>query len=136
VLIPWSWGLSAGGGFSLTRLILISFKIKVAAQRWHRTLIPALRRQRQADLLSLRPVWSMSKCQLSQGYTENPVSKKQKQKQNPARYQFHHGLYSARGSRVTKELRWAFPFLLFHSPTLAYFVCHLPWFAWNHLLSK
>jgi hypothetical protein len=53
-----------------------------AGQWWHMPLIPALGRQRWVDFCIRGQPGLQSEFQDSQGYTEKPYLKKQKQKQN------------------------------------------------------
>jgi hypothetical protein len=61
---------------------VIILKVLNSRAWWHTPLIPALRRQRQADFWVRGQPGLQSEVQDSQGYTEKPCLKKQKQKQN------------------------------------------------------
>jgi hypothetical protein len=58
------------------------WKCRVAGQWWRTPLIPALRRQRQADLWVRGQPGLHSEFQDSQGYTEKPCLKKNKKQTN------------------------------------------------------
>lgn len=67
-------------------LKLVAHNKDSAGHQCHTTLISALWKQRQVDLLSLRAAWSTEQVQDSQGYTVKLYLKKQQQnptKQNP-----------------------------------------------------
>jgi hypothetical protein len=57
----------------------VIIKVKtLAGQWWHTPLIPALRRQRQVDLVSSRPTWTtVESSRTAKEYTVKPCLKKQ-----------------------------------------------------------
>jgi hypothetical protein len=69
--------------FALNAEIYVRYKKVNESRVWWRTpLIPALRRQRQADFWVWGQPGLQSEFQDSQGYKEKPCLEKQKQKQN------------------------------------------------------
>jgi hypothetical protein len=67
---------------------LINKRTGGGRQWWHMPLAPALGRQRQVDLLSLRSAWS-TEFQDNKSYTEKPYLEKKKEKERKKEFEKH-----------------------------------------------